>query len=365
MIPMVNLQAQYAEIQDEIVSGFGETLNNCAFILGPNVQAFEKEAAEYLGVKHAIGCASGTDALHLALLAEGIGAGDEVITSAFTFIATAEAIKYVGATPVFVDIDPGTFNITPENIEKAITAKTKAVMPVHLFGQPVDLPAIKAICDKHGLKLIEDCAQSFGATVYNKQTGSFGDAAGFSFFPSKNLGCFGDGGLVTTDSDATAAKVKQYRNHGSEVRYYHDVVGYNSRLDELQAVVLRAKLKRIDQYNAARRHTAHLYSELLADLPLTTPYEDGIGVHVYHQYTLLCDRREEVMQALQQQQIASAIYYPVPLHQQNVFKAECAGVSLPVTESVAARCMSLPICANLSDDNVRKIAGVIRGVFQA
>lgn len=299
------------------------------------------------------------------MLAEGIGAGDEVITSAFTFIATAEAIKYVGATPVFVDIDPGTFNITPENIEKAITAKTKAVMPVHLFGQPVDLPAIKAICDKHGLKLIEDCAQSFGATVYNKQTGSFGDAAGFSFFPSKNLGCFGDGGLVTTDSDATAAKVKQYRNHGSEVRYYHDVVGYNSRLDELQAVVLRAKLKRIDQYNAARRHTAHLYSELLADLPLTTPYEDGIGVHVYHQYTLLCDRREEVMQALQQQQIASAIYYPVPLHQQNVFKAECAGVSLPVTESVAARCMSLPICANLSDDNVRKIADVIRGVFQA
>lgn len=365
MIPMVNLQAQYAEIQDEIVGGFSETLNNCAFILGPNVQAFEKEAAEYLGVKHAIGCASGTDALHLALLAEGIGAGDEVITSAFTFIATAEAIKYVGATPVFVDIDPGSFNITPENIEKAISAKTKAVMPVHLFGQPADLPAIKAICDKHGLKLIEDCAQSFGATVYNKQTGSFGNAAGFSFFPSKNLGCFGDGGLVTTDSDATAAKVKQYRNHGSEVRYYHDVVGYNSRLDELQAVVLRAKLKRIDQYNAARRHAAHLYSELLADLPLATPYEDGIGVHVYHQYTLLCDRRDEVMKALQEQQIASAIYYPVPLHQQNVFKAECAGVSLPITESVAARCMSLPICANLSDDNVRKIAGVIRGVFQA
>lgn len=365
MIPMVNLQAQYAEIQDEIVGGFGETLNNCAFILGPNVQAFEKEAAEYLGVKHAIGCASGTDALHLALLAEGIGAGDEVITSAFTFIATAEAIKYVGATPVFVDIDPGTFNITPENIEKAITAKTKAVMPVHLFGQPADLPAIKAICDKHGLKLIEDCAQSFGATVYNKQTGSFGNAAGFSFFPSKNLGCFGDGGLVTTDSDATAAKVKQYRNHGSEVRYYHDVIGYNSRLDELQAVVLRAKLKRIDHYNAARRHAAHLYSELLAGLPLTTPYEDGIGVHVYHQYTLLCDRRDEVMQALQAQQIASAIYYPVPLHQQNVFKAECAGVSLPETESVAARCMSLPICANLSDDNVHKIAGVIRGVLSA
>ena len=360
MIPMVNLKAQYADIQDEILGGFAETLDNCAFILGPNVQAFEKEAAEYLGVKHAIGCASGTDALHLALRAVGIGPGDEVITSAFTFIATAEAIKYVGATPVFVDVDPGTFNITPENILKAITPKTKAVMPVHLFGQPVDLYAIKAICEKHGLKLIEDCAQSFGATVNNQQTGSFGDAAGFSFFPSKNLGCFGDGGLVVTNCDDTAAKIKQYRNHGSDVRYYHDVIGYNSRLDELQAVVLRAKLKHIDQYNAARRHAAHLYSELMADLPLITPYEDGVGVHVYHQYTLLCDRRDEVMSALQEQQIGCAVYYPVPLHQQTVFKDECAGLSLPVTESIAARCFSLPICANLSDDTVKQIACVIR-----
>ncbi|MGY6276972.1 DegT/DnrJ/EryC1/StrS family aminotransferase [Methylomonas sp. MgM2] len=360
MIPMVNLKAQYAEIQDEIVAGFSETLETCAFILGPNVQAFEKEAAEYLGVKHAIGCASGTDALHLALRAAGIGEGDEVITTAFTFIATAEAIKYVGATPVFVDIDPGTFNITPENIAKAVTPKTKAVMPVHLFGQPADLPAIKAICEKHDLKLIEDCAQSFGATVSNQQTGSFGDAAGFSFFPSKNLGCFGDGGLVTTNSDEVAAKVKQFRNHGSDVRYYHDVIGYNSRLDELQAVVLRTKLKRIDRYNAARRHAAHLYSSLMADLPLTTPYEDGIGVHVYHQYTLLCDRREQVMQALQDRQIACAVYYPVPLHQQNAFKDDCAGMSLPVTESVAARCFSLPICANLADDTVKQIVDVIR-----
>ena len=360
MIPMVNLKAQYADIQDEILSGFAETLDNCAFILGPNVQAFEKEAADYLGVKHAIGCASGTDALHLALRAVGIGPGDEVITSAFTFIATAEAIKYVGATPVFVDVDPGTFNITPENIIKAISSKTKAVMPVHLFGQPADLYAIKAICEKHGLKLIEDCAQSFGATVSSQQTGSFGDAAGFSFFPSKNLGCFGDGGLVVTNCDDTAAKIKQYRNHGSDVRYYHDVVGYNSRLDELQAVVLRAKLKRIDQYNSARRHAAHLYSELMADLPLTTPYEDGVGVHVYHQYTLLCDRRDEVMKALQDKQIGCAVYYPVPLHQQNVFKDECEGLSLPVTESIAAHCFSLPICANLSDETVKQVASVIR-----
>jgi len=363
MIPMVNLKAQYVDIKDEIEKGIAETIANCSFILGPNVQAFEKEAAEYLGVKHAVGCASGTDALHLALQAEGITDGDEVITSAFTFIATAEAIKYVGATPVFVDIDPKTFNITVENIEKAITPKTKAVMPVHLFGQPVDMAKIKTLCDKHNLKLIEDCAQSFGARIDGKQTGSIGNASGFSFFPSKNLGAFGDGGLVVTNSDETAKMLKMLRNHGSDVRYYHDVIGYNSRLDDIQAVVLRAKLKRLDQYNQARRHAAHLYSELMADLPLSTPYEDGLGEHVYHQYTLLCDRRDEVMQALQDKQIGCAVYYPVPLHQQNVFKVECEGVSLPVTESVAANCFSLPICPSLSDEEIKEIVAVIRGVL--
>ncbi|MCK5120568.1 MAG: DegT/DnrJ/EryC1/StrS family aminotransferase [Methylococcales bacterium] len=363
MIPMVNLKAQYAEIKDEIEQGMAQTIENCSFILGPNVQAFEQEAADYLGVKHAVGCASGTDALHLALEAEGITDGDEVITSAFTFIATAEAIKYVGATPVFVDIDTKTFNITVEAIEKAITPKTKAIMPVHLFGQPADLTGIKALCDKHNLKLIEDCAQSFGARINGQQTGAIGNAAGFSFFPSKNLGAFGDGGLVVTNSDETAKKLKMLRNHGSDVRYYHDVIGYNSRLDDLQAVVLRAKLKRIDQYNQARRHAAHLYSELMADLPLTTPFEDGLGEHVYHQYTLLCDRRDEVIQALQDKQIGCAVYYPVPLHQQNVFKEDCAGVSLPVTESVAANCFSLPICPSLEDDTIREIVAVIRGVL--
>lgn len=365
MIPMVNLKAQYAQIKEEVERGLAETIENCSFILGPNVQAFEKETAEYLGVKHAIGVASGTEALHLALIAEGIGAGDEVITTAFTFIATAEAIKYVGAIPVFVDIDPRTFNISPEAIERAITPKTKAVMPVHLFGQPADMAEIEQICEQYNLKLIEDCCQSFGASIDGKQTGSIGHAAGFSFFPSKNLGAYGDGGLVSTNSDKTAAKIKQLRNHGSDVRYYHDVIGYNSRLDEMQAVILRAKLKRIDQYNQARRHVAHLYSELMADLPLITPYEDGLGEHVYHQYTLLSDRRDAILIALQEQQIGCAIYYPVPLHQQNVFKEECAGLSLPVTESVSATCFSLPICPFLEDGSVREIAEVIRGVLTA
>lgn len=360
MIPMVDLKTQYARLKPEMDAAVQEVLESCAFVLGPNVKAFEDEAAAYLGVKHAIGCASGTDALHLALRALGVGEGDEVVTSAFTFIATAEAIRYVGAKPVFVDIDPRTFNITPAAVAAAITAKTKAVMPVHLFGQPVDMAGLSALCEKHGLLLVEDCAQSFGATVQGRQTGSIGIAAGFSFFPSKNLGCYGDGGLVATQSDEVAAKVKALRNHGSEVRYYHDVIGYNSRLDEIQAAILRVKLRHIEEFNAGRRRAAHLYSELMADLPVETPHEDGLGVHVYHQYTLLSDRRDALMAALQQAGIACAIYYPVPLHQQNVFKPDCVGVSLPITESVAARCLSLPIYPELEEEDIRRIVAVIR-----
>ena len=363
MIPMVNLKAQYAEIKAEVEEGLAQTIANCSFILGPNVQAFEQEAARYLGVKHTIGVASGTDALHLSLIAEGIAEGDEVITTAFTFIATAEAIRYVGAIPVFVDIDPKTFNISPAAIEQAITSKTKAVIPVHLFGQPADMESIKQICDQHQLKLIEDCAQSFGAEINGKQTGSIGHAAGYSFFPSKNLGAFGDGGLVATNSDETAETVKMLRNHGSNVRYYHDLMGFNSRLDDIQAVILRAKLKRIDQYNQRRRHAAHLYSELMADLPLTTPFEDGLGTHVYHQYTLLCDRRDEVIKALQDQQIGCAVYYPVPLHKQNVFAEMWSGLTLPVTELVSEHCMSLPICPELTDDTINEIVDVIKSVL--
>jgi dTDP-4-amino-4,6-dideoxygalactose transaminase len=360
MIPMVDLKGQYLQLKEEIDAGLAEALHDCAFVLGPNVQAFEQEVADYLGVKHAIGCASGTDALHLALLAAGIGEGDEVITTPFTFIATAEAIRYVGARPVFVDIDPGTFNINPEAIEDAITPKTRAVMPVHLFGQPCDMARIQAICNRHGLKIIEDCAQSFGASIQGRQTGSFGLSAGFSFFPSKNLGCYGDGGLVTAHSDDLAQRIKMLRNHGSQVRYYHDVIGYNSRLDELQAVILRVKLKHIEQFNAGRRRVARLYSELMADLPVQTPQEDGIGVHVYHQYTLLSERRDAIMGALQKAGIACAVYYPVPLHRQKVFADGCAGLSLPVTESVAERCLSLPIYPELEEAQIHRIVSVLR-----
>lgn len=360
MIPMVDLKRQYLQLKDEIDRGLLDALAECRFVLGPNVQAFEHEAARYLGVAHAIGVASGTDALHLALAAERIGAGDEVITTPFTFIATAEAIRYVGAVPVFVDIDPETFNISPAAIEAAITPRTRAVLPVHLFGQPADMAAIQTLCTERNLILVEDCAQSFGASIGGRQTGSFGSSAGFSFFPSKNLGAFGDGGLVTTRSDAVAERVRTLRNHGSKTRYRHDVIGWNSRLDELQAVVLRVKLKHLDRFNRERRRVAQRYTEGLADLPLTPPREDGRGVHVYHQYTILSDRRDAIMQALSDAGIASAVYYPLPLHRQKAFGDGAIACDLPVSERIAERCLSLPIYPELDDADIARIVDVIR-----
>ncbi len=359
-IPMVDLKQQYAEIKDEINENLLAALEATQFILGPNVQAFEKETAEYLGVKHAIGVASGTDALHLALAAAGIGPGDEVITTPFTFIATAEAIAYVGATPVFVDIDKDTFNIDLAQVEAAINDKTRAVIPVHLFGQPVDMPKLKALCDARGLKIIEDCAQSFGAHIDGKQTGSFGDAGAFSFFPSKNLGGYGDGGLISTNSDEMAEMIRVLRNHGSTKQYHHTVIGYNSRLDELQAVILRAKLKRIDDYNANRRRVDQAYKAMLADTDVKTPHEDGVGYHVYHQYTCLHPQRDKIMQTLRDAGIACAIYYPIPLHKQEVFAEDCKGLELPVTESVVQQCFSLPVYPELGEDKIQIITDTIK-----
>jgi len=357
---MVDLKEQYHSLKEEIDAGILQALEATQFILGPNVQAFEQQTADYLGVKHAIGVASGTDALHLALLAAGIGPGDEVITSPFTFIATAEAIAYVGATPVFVDIDPQTFNIDLQQVEQAINANTRAVIPVHLFGQPVDMPALMKLCNQHGLKVVEDCAQSFGAHIDGQQTGSFGDLGAFSFFPSKNLGCYGDGGLISTNSDAMAEQVKVLRNHGSTQRYHHSMIGYNSRLDELQAVILRIKLQHIDDYNNNRRRVDQAYKQGLADTDVQPPFEDGVGHHVYHQYTCLHPKREQIMQALQAAGIACAIYYPIPLHKQAVFAADCAELSLPVTESVVEQCFSLPVYPELSDDKIRLITDTIK-----
>jgi len=363
MIPMVDLKAQYRELAPSIDQAIKGVLETTHFILGPEGAAFEKEIAAHLDVKHAIGVGSGTEALHLALLAAGIGPGDEVITTPFTFIATAEAIVYVGATPVFVDIDPKTFNIDPDLLTEALSERTKAVIPVHLFGQPADLEPIREICQNHKLIMIEDCAQSCGAEYRGKMTGTWGDLGCFSFFPSKNLGCFGDGGLVTTDSDDLAEKLKVLRNHGSRQRYHHAIIGVNSRLDDLQAAILRVKLQHLPRFNRQRRENAHRYSEKLAELGITVPYEDGKGSHVYHQYTLLLDHREVVQQALTEAGIASAIYYPIPLHRQEVFAKTCAGLELPHAEAVAAQVLSLPIYPELQADQIDLVVTTIAKVL--
>lgn len=366
MIPMVDLKAQYADLREEIEQGFKAVLDSAQFILGPNVQALEEEVANYLGTAHAVSCNSGTDALHLALSALGVGPGDEVITTPFTFIATAEAIRYVGATPVFVDIDGQTFNIDLNQVEDAISPRTRAIMPVHLFGQPVDLAALMPLAELHGLMVVEDCAQSFGAAVDGRMTGTFGAAGAYSFFPSKNLGAYGDAGLVVTSDATTAQELRVLRNHGSRERYHHNVIGYNSRLDEIQAMILRAKLSRIDRYNACRRRVAQSYRERLAGVPgIALPHEDGRGRHVYHQYTLLACDRDAIMTALRSANIGCAVYYPVPLHRQPVFRDAYADVSLPMAEKISEHCLSLPIYPELDDQQIMRVAQTIRHAVDA
>ncbi len=362
MIPMVDLQIQYQRLKAEIDANVLDVLAKGHYILGPHVQAFEAEAAHYLGVKHAIGVASGTDAIYLALMAEGIKAGDEVITTPFSFIAACEAIRYLGAKPVFIDIDPKTYNIDVNKIASAITDKTRAIIPVHLYGQVVELEPILNLAKKHNLIVIEDCAQSFGALYQGRQTGSMGEFGCFSFYPTKTLGGFGDGGLITMQSDERARHVRSLRAHGSEIRYEHTEIGLNSRLDEIQAAILRVKLKYLDEFNLARRRIAAQYNELLSDTNVVTPTEIYAGGHVYHQYTILTDCRSEIMQALNKMNIASSIHYPKPIHRQPVFLETYSHLHFPHSEDVARRCLSLPIYPEMTDEQVRAVAQVIREV---
>ncbi|RFF26301.1 MULTISPECIES: DegT/DnrJ/EryC1/StrS aminotransferase family protein [unclassified Wenzhouxiangella] len=362
-IPMVDLGAQHERLKPQLEAAIAEVMAGTRYILGPNVQALEEELGEYLGVRHALSCASGTDALHLALRAAGIGPGDEVITSPFTFIATAEAICYCGADPVFVDIDSRTFNIDPAGVAAAVTEHTKAILPVHLFGQPADMPALQSIADEHDLAIIEDCAQSFGATIDGRQTGAFGLAGAFSFFPSKNLGACGDAGLVATSDDALAEELRMLRNHGRRVDgYEHKVVGYNSRLDEIQAAILRVKLPLVDEFNRQRRRVAKSYRECLSETVLTLPLENDRGRHVYHQFTTLVPegRREAIQAALKQAGIASAVYYPTPLHRQPAFSRYTRGGSLANSEAVAERCLSLPIFPEMTEAQIERVAESVK-----
>lgn len=363
-IPMVDLRTQYHALKRDIDTALENVLEETTFIFGPNVHALEKEVANYLNVTHAISCASGTDALHLALRALGIKSGDEVITPSFTFAATAEAICYVGATPVFVDIDPVTLNLDTESIASKITDNTRAIIVVHLFGLPVNMDNIKKLAGNKNISIIEDCAQSFGGSIHNKQTGTLGDIACFSFFPSKNLGAYGDGGLVSTNSDQLANQVKLLRNHGSPRRYQHDIIGYNSRLDEMQAAILRIKLKHIDEYNQNRRNIAAHYSQAFTESELVTPHVNSASLHAFHQYTLLCKNRDKIKRALEDNNIASAIYYPSGLHQQAAFAEYATNTSLPVTERIATQCLSLPMFPEMTADQIERVINTVKSVIE-
>ena len=363
-VPMVDLKVQYEALQEEITRAVLGVMQSAHFILGPHGKALEDAIAAFHGVKHAVAVASGTDALHLALLAAGIKRGDEVITTPFTFIATAEAISYIGAVPVFVDIDPDSFNIDVTKIEAAITKKTRAIIPVHLYGQPADMDGLMLTAKKHGLRVIEDCAQSFGAEYKGRKTGAFGDLGCFSFFPSKNLGCYGDGGMVITDDADLAKHMLSLRNHGSHVRYYHDEIGFNSRLDEIQAAILRIKLKYIDEYNEKRRKNAMLYNSRLSQpgLGIRTPSEQQGTTHVFHQYTVRVKNRDAVKKKLDEGGITSSmIYYPVPLHLQAAYRdLGMKPGSLPVSEQIAQEVLSLPMYPELTDTQIKTVANAVK-----
>jgi len=359
MIPMVDLKRQFHDIKDEICAVITEVLESSQYILGPKVMELERQIAAYHGVAEALGVASGTDALHLAVEALGIGEGDEVITTPFTFFATAEAIMYTGATPVFVDIEPDTMNIDPVEIEKKITERTRAILPVHIFGHPADMDRINALARKYNLKVIEDCAQSFGAEYNGKKTGSFGDAGCFSFYPSKNLGAYGDGGMILLKDPAVTAEVRKLRNHGSKGMYRHECVGFNSRLDEIQAAILLVKFRRIDQYNELRRQKASLYNSLLSG-NVELPVERAGCRHVYHQYTIRSNNREKLQKVLHDKGASSVVYYPVPVHlQEAVSVLGYKKGDLPVAEEAAEKVLSLPVYPELEESSIREIAEII------
>jgi dTDP-4-amino-4,6-dideoxygalactose transaminase len=359
MIPILELKTQYAEIRQEVERAVCEALARTQYILGPEVLAFEQEFAQWNQIEYGIGCASGTDALELALRACGVVCGDEVLAPSFTFMATAGAISSVGATPVFCEIDAATFNLDPAQLEKKITPRTRAIVVVHLYGQAADMDAILEIGRKHNLKIIEDCAQATGAEYHGKKVGTMGDAGCFSFFPSKNLGGAGDGGMVLTRSAEIDERVRCLRGHGSRRKYYHDELGTNSRLDELQAAVLRVKLKHLNRWNEQRRAVAAAYSERLGALVTPPPVRAGC-LPVYHQYTVRSSRRDELMNWLNQNGVGAIIYYPCSLHLQQVYAhLNYKMGDLPVTEKAQAEVLSLPMYPELTPAQIDQVVQVV------
>jgi len=380
-IPVLDLKPQYQQIKAEVRAAIDAVLESGQFIMGPEVKQFEQAVAQYLGVKHAIGVNSGTDALVIGLRALGIGTGDEVITTPFSFFATAESISNVGAKPVFADIDADSFNLDPKEVRGKMTSRTKAIMPVHLYGKPAAMAQMMEIAQEHGLKVIEDCAQSFGARYWGtcssceghcqeatrealrgKFTGAIGDVGAYSFFPSKNLGAYGDGGLVVTNDDQVAEVARMLRVHGAKKKYHNEVLGYNSRLDTIQAAILRVKLPYLDQWNEGRRRVAKTYNELLVDVPgiVTPELADG---HVFHQYTIrvLNGKRDQVQKSLSEQGIGSMIYYPVPQDQLPVYQGQYP--NLPVSDVLGTEVLSLPIWPEMTSEIMTVVVNAVRGVM--
>lgn len=360
-IPLVDLKAQYASIKSEIDAAIQRVVDNTSFILGKEVADFEQEFARYVNAKGAVGVASGTAALYLALRVCDIGHGDEVITTAHTFIASSEAISQTGAKPVFVDINPQTYNLDPERVREAITPRTKAILPVHLYGQPAQLEPLLEIAERYKLWLIEDAAQAHGAEYQEQKCGSIGVLACFSFYPGKNLGAYGDAGAVTGNDESLLEKVRKLRDHGRITKYEHDEIGFGERIDALQAAILKAKLPYLESWTEARRSHARLYDELLSGCDVITPYHSPEVRHVYHLYVIRTRRRDQVLSHLKEKGIGAGIHYPTPLHRQPAYLKEGYGdISLPVTEEVASEVLSLPMYPELTPEQITYVAAAVR-----
>jgi dTDP-4-amino-4,6-dideoxygalactose transaminase len=368
-VPLLDLMAQYQPIREDILATITRVCDSQRFINGPEVEGLEKELAALIDVKHAVGVTSGTDALLIAMMALGIGAGDEVITTTYSFFATAGCVARLGATPVFVDIDPVTYNLDPAGVAAAITPRTKAIIPVHLYGQSADLDAIMAVAGKAGVPVIEDAAQAIGARYKGKPVGGFGTFGCFSFFPSKNLGAFGDGGLVTTQDDGLADALRRLRNHGADRQYYHKVVGGNFRLDAIQAAVLRVKLPHLAAWSAARRRNADRYRQLFEDRGLTRqvglPVARGENYHIYNQFIIRVPNRDAVKAYLDSKKVGNAIYYPVPFHQQQCFAYLGADAGrFPHADRAAAETLALPIYGELTDAQQRYVVEAVASALE-
>ncbi len=365
MVPYLDLKAQYQSIKPEIDAAIARVLDSCQFVLGSEVAGFEQEFATYCGAAECIALNSGTSALHLALLAAGVGTGDEVITVPFTFVASVAAIIYAGARPVLVDIDPRSFTMDPAAVEAAITPRTKAILPVHLYGQPADMDPIMEVARRHRLVVIEDAAQAHGAKYKGRPVGSIGDMACFSFYPGKNLGAYGEGGAVTTSNDEYARTIRMSRDWGQDRKYHHVLRGYNYRMEGLQGAILRVKLRHLESWTEARRTIAAKYNEFLADSELVRPSEMPWARHVYHAYTLRADDRDALQAALQEKGIQTGIHYPVPVHLQPAYAELVHTLALPQSEKAAAEVLSLPLFPELTNDQIQRVATALTSLATA